>query len=98
MTDSDANEDPLRLSASADEESPEPAKLRPRFSPRARQLAYGQCFRRSPSRIVAKLDSQRTRAARRACSPKGRTALLGPPRRRRRLWTTCHGRIPGSPS
>jgi hypothetical protein len=98
MTDFDANEDPLRLSASANEESPEPAKLRPRFSPRARQLAYGQCFRRSPRRIVAMLDSQRTRAARRACPPQERLALLGSSRRRRQLWTTCHGRIPGSPS
>jgi hypothetical protein len=98
MTDFDANEDPLRLSASANEESPEPAKLRPRFSPRARQLAYGQCYRRSPRRIAATLDSQCMRAARRACSPEKRTALLGSSRRRRHLWTTCHGQIPGSPS
>jgi hypothetical protein len=97
MTDFDANEDPLRLSSS-NEESPEPAKLRPRFAPRARQLADGQCFRRPVRRIAATLDSQRTRAARRACPPEQRTALLGSTRRRRRLWTTCHGRFPGSPS
>jgi hypothetical protein len=97
MTDFDANEDPLRLSGSNGEPF-EPPKLRPRFMPRARQLAYGQCFYRPVRRIVARLDSQRTRAARRACPPEQRSALLGPSRRRRRLWTTCHGRLPGSPS
>jgi hypothetical protein len=99
MTDFDANEDPLRLSGPVNDESPEPPKLRPRFAPRARQLAYGRCFRRPRRRIASTLESQRTRAACRTCSPAGRIELLGaPPRRRRRLWTMCHGRPPGSPS
>jgi hypothetical protein len=99
MTDFDANDDPLRLSGPANDESPELPKLRPRFAPRARQLAYGQCFHRPSGRIALTLASQATRAARRACPPSARIALLGAaPRRRRRLWTTCHGRPPGSPS
>jgi hypothetical protein len=99
MTDFDANEDHLRLSGPGKDESSEPPKLHPRFAPRARQLAYGQCFHRSPRRVDWTLTSQRTRAVRRSCSPEARIELLGaPPRRRRRLWTLCHGRLPGSPS
>jgi hypothetical protein len=99
MTDFDANEDPLRLSGAANGEPFEPAKLRPRFMPRARQLAYGQCFRRPLGRLTATLASQPTRAVARSCPPADRLASLGtPPRRRRRLWTACHGRPPGFPS
>jgi hypothetical protein len=99
MTDFDANEDHLRLSGPGKDESSEPPKLRPRFAPRARQLAYGQCFHRAPRRVALMLDSQRTRTARRSCPPAVRLELLGAPSRcRRRLWTTCHGRLPGSPS
>jgi hypothetical protein len=99
MTDFDANEDHLRLSGPGKDESSEPPKLRPRFAPRARQLAYGRCFYRSPRRVASMLASQRTRTARRSCPPAVRLELLGASsRRRRRLWTTCHGRPPGSPS
>jgi hypothetical protein len=99
MTDFDANEDHLRLSGLGKDESSEPPKLRPRFAPRARQLAYRHCFYRSPRRIASRLASQRARTARRSCPPGGRLGLLGAPaRRRRQLWTKCHGRTPGSPS
>ena len=99
MTDFDANEDHLRLSGPGKDEPSEPPKLRPRFALRTRQLAYGQCFHRAPRRGAAKLASQRTRTARRSCPPAVRLELLGAAsRRRRHLWTTCHGRPPGSPS
>ena len=102
MPDFDTNEDPLRLSDSGKEERFELPKLRPRFTPRARALACGQCFASSgdsPVRLRTQLAARRWRAMRRTCASArvvGLTAAM--PSRRRRLWTTCHGRIPGSPS
>jgi hypothetical protein len=102
MTDFDANDDPLRLTGTEKDDPFVPAELRPRFAPRARQLAYARCFRRSESganRIQSTLDARSRRAARCACPHGRRVAALGfPPRRSRRLWTKCHGRAPGSPS
>jgi hypothetical protein len=101
MPDFDANEDPLRLSDSGEDEPFELPKLRPRFLPRARALAARDCFgarRRSHERLAPRLATRRWRAQRRACpsAPDGLFASM--PSRRRRLWTTCHGRAPGSPS
>jgi hypothetical protein len=102
MPDFDANDDPLRLTGAEQDEPLEPAHVRPRFQPRARALAYSQCYVRygRPARRVGVAPvAQRRHGTRRAC-PRGR--LLAPlrttPRRRRRLWTVCHGRPPGSPS
>jgi hypothetical protein len=102
MPDFDTNEDPLRLSDSGKDEPFELPKLRPRFMRRARTLAYGQCFgsRRQPAdRLQPRFATARWRTARRSC-PSARTIglLAAVPTRRRRLWTKCHGRAPGSPS
>jgi hypothetical protein len=101
MPDFDANDDSLRLGDSGKEEPLELPKLYPRFMPRARELAYAQCSRRSESRAVrvqAKLATARRRAAHRRCPVGSREKLHAatPRRRRRRLWTKCHGRLPGS--
>ena len=102
MSDFDANDDPLRLTGAGNDEPLDPAEIRPRVMRRARQLAYGQCYARrarSQERVGVTLPSQRRRAARRACPHARRVPMLGTPlRRRRRLWTVCHGRPPGSPS
>jgi hypothetical protein len=104
MPDFDANEDPLRLSDSGKDEPFELPKLRPRFMVRARTLAYGQCFaartyRADADRLQPRFATGRWRTARRSC-PSARTIglLAAVPTRRRRLWTKCHGRAPGSPS
>jgi hypothetical protein len=99
MPDFDANDDPLRLSDSGKDEPFDVPKLRPRFMARARTLAYGQCTRARADRIQPMLGTARWRAMRRAC-PAVRAAGMSAamPVRRRRLWTKCHGRAPGSPS
>jgi hypothetical protein len=98
MPDFDSNDDPLRLSDSGEENPLELPKLTPRFAPRARQLAERRCRagRTSLGRRLGPLLAARGRdAARNACG--GRIVLLGSPqRRRRRLWTQCHGQAPGS--
>ncbi len=97
MPDFDNNDDPLRLSATGKDDPFDLPKLTPRFSPRARQLAERRCY--GPhgrlSRRVGPVFMARGRFdARNACAE--RMALLGtPPRRRRRLWTQCHGRASG---
>jgi hypothetical protein len=100
MPDFDANDDPLRLSASGMDDPIDPPKLTPRFAPRTRQLAERRCLTRPAGREqrVGPLLMARARdAARNACG--ARIALLqAPARRRRRLWTKCHGRSPGSVS
>jgi hypothetical protein len=102
MPDFDANEDPLRLSGSGRDDSREQPKLRPRFSPRSRELASRECrsrASRAPERIGVGLTAHRRGAARHACSRGERVMLLASaPRRRRRLWTSCHGHASGSPS
>ncbi len=102
MPDFDTNEDPLRLSDSGKDEPFEVPKLHPRFMPRARSLAYGQCFgsrRQAGDRLQFRFATGRWRTARRSC-PSARTIglLAAMPTQRRRLWTKCHGRAPGSPS
>jgi hypothetical protein len=102
MPDFDANDDPLRLTGAEPDDPLEPAHIRPRFMPRARELAYGRCYARAgrPARRVGVAPpALRGHAARAAC-PRGHllTPLRTPPRRRRRLWTLCHGRPPGSSS
>jgi len=104
MPDFDANDDSLRLSDSGKDEPFEVPKLRPRFMVRARALAYGQCFgartyRADADRLQSRLGTLRWRAMRRSC-PTLRAAGVPEtlPARRRRLWTKCHGRAPGSPS
>jgi hypothetical protein len=103
MPDFDANDDSLRLSDSGKDEPFELPQLRLRFMARARTLAYGQCFGartgRAADRLQPRLATLRWRAMRRSC-PTLRAAGVpgGRPARRRRLWTKCHGRAPGSPS
>ena len=96
MPDFDANDDPLRLTGAGKDEPLEPALIRPRFVPRARELAYAQCYARHgrPARRVGvALVAQGRRVARNACDRP--IALLGsPPRRRRRLWTSATGDPP----
>jgi hypothetical protein len=97
MPDFDANDDPLRLSDSGDDDSPEPAKLTPRFTLRARALADRQCRRRHDRlgrRVGPVLVAQGRRVARNACDRRI-VLMASPPRHRRRLWTQCHGRPPG---
>lgn len=100
MPDFDANEDPLRLSAAASDDPFELPKLRPRFAPRARELATTGCHGRraaAPRALEPELVVRRRNAARHVCGDRV-MLLAGPPRRRRRLWTKCHGRPGGSPS
>jgi hypothetical protein len=98
MPEFDSNDDPPRLSASGMDDSIDIPRLMPRFAPRMRQLAERRCSTRPSSleHSVGPMLLARARgAARNSCA--GRIALLGtPPRRRRRLWTKCHGRSPGS--
>jgi hypothetical protein len=100
MHDFDTNDDPPRPSGLGSDDSIELPKLTPRFAPRARALAGRRCFarRRHPRpRVGPLLVAHGRHAARNACV--ARIALFGtPPRRRRRLWTQCHGRPPGSVS
>jgi hypothetical protein len=100
MPDFDANDDPLRLSATGEDDSRELPRLMRRLAPRARDLAERRCYRRHAhpaGRLAPVLLAQGRRATRNACGQ--RITLLGtPPRRRRRLWTKCHGRPPGSVS
>jgi hypothetical protein len=103
MPDFDANDDSLRLSDSGKDEPFELPKLRPRFMARARTLAYGQCFGargdRAADRLQPRLATLRWRAMRRSCPTLRAAGVPGVlPARRRRLWTKCHGRAPGSPS
>jgi hypothetical protein len=68
---------------------------------RTRHLATGHfAASANPARRVGvKLIARRRRLARRACPYGWHVHVLGtPPRHRRRLWTMCHGRAPGSPS
>jgi hypothetical protein len=100
MPDFDANDDPLRLGGAGRDDRFELPKLRPRFAPRSRALATRSCSPRAAiraRRIRPQLVARRWKAARRLC---GERVMLpaSPPRRRRRLWTTCQGRPPGSPS
>ncbi|MFI4989554.1 MAG: hypothetical protein ACHQHO_01380 [Solirubrobacterales bacterium] len=102
MPDFEAHDDPLRLNESNKDEPFNVPKLRPRFTARTRRLACQQCFSARghvAARLRPRLDTGRWRAARRAC-PSARTVGLPAtmPSRRRRLWTTCHGRVSGSPS
>jgi len=102
MPDFDAKEDPLRLSGSAKEEPIDVPKLRPRFLPRARRLSYARCFRsrgRASERLRPALATGAVRAARRTRPfARSRGPLAATATKRRRLWTKCHGRAPGSPS
>ncbi|HEV7529147.1 MAG TPA: hypothetical protein VGO29_09640 [Solirubrobacteraceae bacterium] len=97
MSDFDANDDPLRLSGSG-KGDPDPPRLVPRFALRARALAERQCRardERAGRRVGLVLVAHGRHVGRNACDR--RIGLLGsPPRRRRRLWTQCHGRPPGS--
>jgi hypothetical protein len=102
MPDFDTNEDRLRPGASGREEPFELPKLRPRFTPRARGRARERCFGargESAARLQHRLGTRRWRAVRRSC-PTARVVglLTAMPSRRRRLWTTCHGRASGSSS
>jgi hypothetical protein len=97
MPDFDVNDDPLRLSAAGEDDSLDLPRLVARLTPRARQLAERRCYgrRAAPARRLAPaLLAHGRRAARNACGQ--RIALFATlPRRRRRLWTKCHGRPPG---
>jgi hypothetical protein len=103
MPDFDANDDSLRLSGSGKDDSSDMPKLRPRFMARARTLAYRQCFgartHRDADRLQPRLGTLRWRTMRRSCPSLRAAGVPGVlPARRRRLWTKCHGRAPGSPS
>jgi hypothetical protein len=100
MPDSDAKDDPLRLSGSAKEDSLDVPRLRPRFMPRARSLAYGQCFKRpfGAAQGARALAERTRRSARRACAATPRHGAPIASARQRRLSLVCDGRTPGSPS
>jgi hypothetical protein len=102
MPDFDAKEDSPRLSGAGQDDALDLPKLRPRFSPRARELASRDCRARgsrAPERIGTGVTARQRHAARRACSSAERVILLAsPPSRRRRLWTTCHGHRSGPSS
>ncbi len=100
MQDFDTNDDPPRLSGPGSDDSIDLPKLTPRFAPRARELAVMRCFARRlrpESRVGPVLPAQGRRAARNACASRI-ARLRTPPRRRRRLWTQCHGQPRGSVS
>jgi hypothetical protein len=108
MSDFDANEDPIGLPEAGQSdpldraEIQPPAELEPPVVRRARHLAHGHFPSRQgrPERRVGVTRlAWRRSASRRAC-PYGRgVSVLGTPlRQRRRLWTQCHGRPPGSQS
>jgi hypothetical protein len=104
MLDFDANEEPIRLTGAGRSDPLDPAEIGPPSVRRARDLAYGHLKAKQgrPGRRVGTgvaLLARRRRATRRACPYGRRVSVLGtPPRHRRRLWTMCHGRAPGSPS
>jgi hypothetical protein len=97
MPDFDINDDPPRPSASGMDDSIDLPKLTPRFAPRTRQLAERRCLAPPDGRArrLGPVLVARGRSAARNCCGR-RIALLGAPaRRRRRLWTKCHGPSPG---
>jgi hypothetical protein len=103
MPDFDTNEDHRRLGDSSGEDAFKLPKLRPRFAPRARQLASWQCMTHraaAPRKTPSKLNGRPSRAAlHRACDAgRGHGRFAVAPSRRRRLWTKCLGRFSGSQS
>ncbi len=102
MPDFDAKEDSPRLSGAGQDDSRDLPAPRAYVSPRGRELASRNCSDRalgSRRLINAQLGSRTRHAARRACSTREHVVLLAAPaRRRRRLWTACHGHRFGSPS
>jgi hypothetical protein len=108
MPDFDSNEDFIRLTGAGRDDAPDPGELdRARFEPplvrRARLQVEGHYTAHSHRlgrRVGVTLIAMRRHTTRRAC-PYGRRVpvLATPPRcNRRRLWTECHGRPPGSPN
>jgi hypothetical protein len=69
---------------------------------RVRHLAYGHRVAGEPKRRVGvEMIARRRRLARRACPYGWKVRVLGTPvRKRRHLWTLCHGQLrpSGSPS
>jgi hypothetical protein len=102
MPDFDAKEDSLRLNGAGQDDPLDLPALRPRFSPRGRELASRECRRNTLPQdqlIDARLGLRTRHAARRECSLRERVLVLAvPPRRRRRLSGACHGPQFGSPS
>ena len=101
MPDFDANDDPLRLPGAGEDEPFEPAQAARRaFVPRARAARRARSAARGarPARRAAwRRCSSRSAGAPRATPARAAIARLRSPplRRRRRLWTQCHG-TPGS--
>jgi hypothetical protein len=107
MPDFDANDDFIRLTGAGPDDTPEPVEIEPVEGElpvvrRARVHVEGHRTARGgrPGRGVGvALIALRRHATRRACPYGRRVPVLATPRRhRRRLWTTCHGRPPGSQS
>jgi hypothetical protein len=98
MPDFDANEDQPTLPTTGQEHPAEPTEQGVPAMPRARE--DGGRHRDRPARRrdprVRPVLTQSRRVALRACDDRG--PVLRPLRRRRRLWTVCHGRAPGSSS
>jgi hypothetical protein len=100
MPEFDANEDHVTLPGPGQDDAPDPAEQQPPTVRRARDLAaaHSSPLDSAATRARAALTARRRRAERFAC-PLGRRAWpLRTLPRRRRLWTQCHGRPPGSPS
>jgi hypothetical protein len=102
MPDFDAKEDSPRLSGAGQDDSRDLPEPPARISPRGRELASRDCSEQTPrvaQLISARLGSRARHAARRSCSTREHVIVLAAPaRRRRRLWTACHGHRFGSPS
>jgi hypothetical protein len=100
MPDFDANDDPLRLDGSGDDDRFQAPMLHPQFVARSRMRASCSChtWAVTPARRVAAELAQRRRGAPRRACPDRATLPANRLRRRRRLWIACHGRAPGSPS
>ncbi|HEV7584345.1 MAG TPA: hypothetical protein VGO14_01060 [Solirubrobacteraceae bacterium] len=101
MPDFDANEDHPILPGTGQEQPAESADQGVPVVPRAREDAGRHRDRRAPGsrrRLGRPLRTQRRRAGLRACDLAGRGCMLRSLPRRRRLWTECHRRPPGSPS
>jgi hypothetical protein len=100
MPDFDTNEDAI-LPGPGQDETPAPSEQGPPAVPRAREVPDGHldaAERMGSGRLRPSVRSLRRRADRRACNRDWKASALRSLHRRRRLWTLCHGRRPGSPS
>jgi hypothetical protein len=104
MPDFDANED-ATMPDDGPGENPMPSEQGPPAVPRARELPDGHLDagghldggeHMGIGRLRPSVLSQRRRADGRACNRDRHRSMLRSLPHRRRLWTLCHGRHPGS--